>query len=50
MMSLSMRYGGAIQYLGSLTRRGDLGEIYYARARSVRRSGRSVWMMSSWGT
>jgi predicted dehydrogenase len=43
MMSLSMRFGGPIQYLGRLSRRGDLGEIYYARARSVRRSGIPDW-------
>ncbi len=43
MMSLSMRFGPAVQYLGSLSRRGDLGEVYYARARSVRRSGIPDW-------
>lgn len=43
MMSLSMRFGGVIQYLGSLTRRGDLGEIYYVRSRSIRRSGIPDW-------
>lgn len=43
MMSLSMRFGGNIRYLGTLARRGDLGEVYYARARSVRRSGIPDW-------
>jgi predicted dehydrogenase len=43
MMSLSTRFGPAVQYLGTLSRRGDLGEIYYARARSVRRSGIPDW-------
>lgn len=39
MMSLSMRFGTETQYLGNLAASGELGEIYYARARSVRRSG-----------
>lgn len=43
MMSMSMRFGRPVQYLGKLARRGDLGEIYYARARSVRRSGIPDW-------
>jgi predicted dehydrogenase len=43
MMSLSMRFGGAIQYLGRRARGGELGEVYYARARSVRRSGIPDW-------
>ena len=43
MMSLSMRFGGTIQYLGSVARRGDLGEVYYLRTRSVRRSGIPDW-------
>lgn len=43
MMSLSTRFGPSVQYLGKLSRRGDLGEIYYARARSVRRSGIPDW-------
>jgi predicted dehydrogenase len=43
MMSLSMRYDGRVQYLGGMTRRGDLGEIYYLRSRSVRRSGIPDW-------
>jgi predicted dehydrogenase len=43
MMSLSIRFGGCVQYLGGLARRGEFGEIYYARARSVRRSGIPDW-------
>lgn len=43
MMSLSIRYGPEVQYVGSLARRGEFGEIYYARARSIRRSGIPDW-------
>jgi predicted dehydrogenase len=43
MMSLSMRFGGGVQYLGQLARGGAFGELYYARARSVRRSGIPDW-------
>jgi predicted dehydrogenase len=43
MMAMSMRLGGAIGYLGGIARRGDLGEVYFARARSVRRSGIPDW-------
>jgi predicted dehydrogenase len=43
MMSLSLRFGGPIQYLGTLARRGDLGRVYYLRSRSVRRSGIPDW-------
>lgn len=43
MMSLSTRFGAETQYVGGLTRRGELGQIYYARARSVRRSGIPDW-------
>jgi predicted dehydrogenase len=43
MMSLSMRFGGVVQHLGQYARAGELGEIYYARARSVRRSGIPGW-------
>ena len=39
MMALSMRFGAETQYLGRLVAAGELGAIYYARARSVRRSG-----------
>jgi predicted dehydrogenase len=43
MMSLTMRYGPGVQTLGKLSREGELGEIYYSRARSVRRSGIPDW-------
>ncbi len=43
MMSLSTRFGASVQLLGALARRGELGEVYYARARSVRRSGIPDW-------
>jgi predicted dehydrogenase len=43
MMSLSTRFGGDCQYLGNLSRDGYFGELYYARARSVRRSGIPAW-------
>jgi predicted dehydrogenase len=39
MMSLTLRYSPETQYLGRLALEGAFGEIYYARARSVRRSG-----------
>jgi predicted dehydrogenase len=43
MMSLSTRFADAARYLGQLIDQGDLGELYYARARSVRRSGIPDW-------
>lgn len=43
MMSLSTRYGAEAQYLGRLARRGEFGDLYYGRARSVRRSGIPAW-------
>lgn len=43
MMSLSTRFGRACLYLGELARKGFFGELYYARARSVRRSGIPAW-------
>ena len=45
MMSLSTRFAGDARYLGRLIGRGEFGEIYYARARSVRRSGIPAWNM-----
>ena len=45
MMSLSMRFSGATQYLGRLARDGGFGELYYARARSIRRSGIPDWSL-----
>ena len=43
MMSLSARFGDAVRYLGRMARGGELGELYYARARSIRRSGIPDW-------
>jgi len=45
MMSLSIRSSAAVQHLGKLSRRGEFGETYYARARSVRRSGIPDWSL-----
>ena len=43
MMSLSTRFSATCTYLGELVREGYFGEIYYARARSIRRSGIPAW-------
>lgn len=43
MMSLSTRFSADVRYLGALCRKGRLGDIYYARARSIRRSGIPDW-------
>ena len=43
MMSLGMRFSDPVIYLRGLIEQGDLGEIYYARARSVRRAGIPDW-------
>lgn len=43
MMSLSTRFADNCRYLGKLERDGYFGEIYYARARSIRRSGIPAW-------
>lgn len=43
MMSLSTRFGAPTIYLGELVKQGDFGEVYYGRARSVRRSGIPAW-------
>ena len=43
MMSLSTRFDANCTYLGDLARQGYFGELYYARARSVRRSGIPAW-------
>ena len=43
MMSLSTRFSDQCQYLGNLAREGYFGDLYYARARSVRRSGIPAW-------
>jgi predicted dehydrogenase len=43
MMSLSTRFCAECRYLGSQARAGTFGELYYARARSIRRSGIPAW-------
>ncbi len=43
MMSLSTRFSGEIAYLGRLRDQGAFGTIYFARSRSVRRSGIPDW-------
>ncbi len=43
MMSLSTRFGAECRYLGRLAAQGYFGEMYYARARSIRRSGIPAW-------
>jgi predicted dehydrogenase len=45
MMSLSTRFAEDARYLGALAQAGELGEIYYARARSIRRSGIPDWSL-----
>jgi len=39
MMSLSMRFGDSVQYLGQLRQKGHFGDVYYAHSRTVRRIG-----------
>ena len=43
MMSLSTRFSPDVQYMGALARQGTFGELYYARARSIRRNGIPAW-------
>ncbi len=43
MMSLSTRFADDVQYLGNLARAGEFGDLYYGRARSVRRRGIPAW-------
>lgn len=43
MMSLSTRFGHEARHLGTVARNGGFGELYYARARSIRRSGIPAW-------
>ena len=43
MMSLAMRYRASAQRLSQLAAGRAFGDIYYARARSVRRSGIPTW-------
>ncbi|HHX66103.1 MAG TPA: Gfo/Idh/MocA family oxidoreductase [Chloroflexi bacterium] len=43
MMSLTTRFSDEVNYVGKLQQCGEFGEIYYAHARSVRRSGIPNW-------
>ncbi len=43
MMSLSMRFSNEVKYLKTLAEQHAFGELYYARARSIRRSGIPDW-------
>lgn len=43
MMSLSTRFDARTQYIGQTAKEGVFGDVYYARARSVRRSGIPSW-------
>jgi predicted dehydrogenase len=43
MMSLSTRFDQRTQYVGRAVAAGNIGEIYYGRARSIRRSGIPSW-------
>jgi predicted dehydrogenase len=45
MMSLSTRFAEEVRYLGGLVEAGEFGELYYARARSIRRSGIPDWSL-----
>jgi predicted dehydrogenase len=45
MMSLSMRFSNEIRYLKGLAEQKTFGDLYYARARSVRRSGIPDWSL-----
>lgn len=45
MMSLGVRYSDAVLYLGQLSRQGAFGDLYYARASSLRRSGIPNWSL-----
>lgn len=45
MMSLSTRFAPDVQYLGRMTHAGDFGDLYYARAISVRRMGIPAWSL-----
>ncbi len=45
MMSLSTRFDSDCQYLGRMQQRGDFGQLYYGRARSIRRSQIPDWSL-----
>jgi predicted dehydrogenase len=43
MVSLSTQFGSDCQLLGEIAGKGQFGELYHGRARSVRRSGIPAW-------
>ncbi|TVR49544.1 MAG: gfo/Idh/MocA family oxidoreductase [Puniceicoccaceae bacterium] len=43
MMSLSTRFSPGCRHLGNIREEGFFGDLYYARARSIRRSGIPAW-------
>jgi len=43
MMSLSTRFSDKVRYLGRQIQSGQFGQLYYGRARSIRRSGIPAW-------
>lgn len=45
MMSLSTRFSDDVIYLEELAQQGEFDELYYARARSIRRSGIPAWSL-----
>jgi predicted dehydrogenase len=45
MMSLSTRFSDSVRYLAKLRAEGFFGDIYYAHARTVRRSGIPDWSL-----
>jgi predicted dehydrogenase len=45
MMSLSTRFDDRVQYVGQMAREGGFGDLYYARALSVRRQGIPAWSL-----
>ncbi len=45
MMSLSTRFSVGVQQLGRMSQAGEFGELYYARARSIRRQGIPAWSL-----
>lgn len=45
MMSLSTRFSRETQIVGNMVAQGEFGDVYYGRARSVRRSGIPSWSL-----
>ncbi len=45
MMSLSTRFNSSCRFLGEQARKGVFGDLYYARSRSIRRSGIPNWSL-----